>query len=158
MTHCSENTKRLNVQEILITDNRDLFIHTNGFNDVCIVVLPANSTTRQESLTSIRQGLAQAAAALGAEATLVTIGDATDLVLTQESQSPSLTYQSWIAIKRTNVIANCSTRIPNHHFGALIHTRYKGTLRHTKTRIAYTYCPACDKTTKDYGGKKHTYH
>ena len=40
----------------------------------------------------------------------------------------------------------------------LVHTRYNATLRHTKTRIAYTYCPACDKTTKDYGGKKHTYH
>ncbi len=31
-------------------------------------------------------------------------------------------------------------------------------MQHTKTRIAYTFCPACDKTTKDYGGKKHTYH
>src|SRR5438034_4328657 len=39
----------------------------------------------------------------------------------------------------------------------MIFTQYKGSLKHTKTRLAYTYCPFCRKTTKDYGGKKHLY-
>jgi site-specific DNA-methyltransferase (adenine-specific) len=38
------------------------------------------------------------------------------------------------------------------------HEKYKGVLQHTKTRVQYSYCPVCGKTTKDYGGKKHTYH
>lgn len=40
----------------------------------------------------------------------------------------------------------------------MIHTKYKKPLKHVKIRAEYTYCPYCDKTTKDYGGKKHTYH
>jgi hypothetical protein len=27
-----------------------------------------------------------------------------------------------------------------------------------KVRLPYSYCPACSKTTKDYGGKKHLFH
>ncbi|HEY8224294.1 MAG TPA: DNA methyltransferase [Pyrinomonadaceae bacterium] len=48
--------------------------------------------------------------------------------------------------------------IPNRHVSLLILTRYKGSLRHVLTRVKYTSCPACHKTTKDYGGKKHMYH
>ena len=44
-----------------------------------------------------------------------------------------------------------------HHAALIIITRYSKTLQHTKTRIGYTFCPNCDKTTKDYGGKKHLY-
>ncbi|MGI0017010.1 MAG: DNA methyltransferase, partial [Nitrososphaera sp.] len=51
-----------------------------------------------------------------------------------------------------------SGQLPNSHVALLIFTRYRSTLKHTKTRVAYTYCPGCGKTTKDYGGKKHTYH
>jgi site-specific DNA-methyltransferase (adenine-specific) len=67
-------------------------------------------------------------------------------------------YQQLIAIRRITPIATDKRHLPHGHFGVLIHTRYKHTLRHAKTRIAYTYCPVCDRTTKDYGGKKHTYH
>jgi len=48
--------------------------------------------------------------------------------------------------------------LPSRHAALLILTRRRGPLRHSPTRIAYTYCPACDRTTKDYGGKKHLYH
>jgi len=44
-----------------------------------------------------------------------------------------------------------------HHAALIIITRYSKTLQHTKTRIGYTFCPNCEKTTKDYGGKKHLY-
>ena len=63
----------------------------------------------------------------------------------------------WIAVKLENVFddEHC---LKKQHAALLIFTRYKGNLRHTKTRIGYSYCPYCDKTTKDYGGKKHLYH
>ncbi len=69
----------------------------------------------------------------------------------------SLQYQLWISVKLAHPF-QAPGKLPHHHAALLVFTKYKGSLKHTKTRIAYTYCPHCDRTTKDYGGKKHTYH
>lgn len=63
----------------------------------------------------------------------------------------------WISVKLEIPIEH-KNYLNEHHGALLILTRYKEGLQHTKTRIGYTYCPSCDKTTKDYGGKKHLYH
>ena len=63
----------------------------------------------------------------------------------------------WITVKLETPIARRGY-IAERHSALLIFTRYKDSLKHTKMRIGYTYCPYCDKTTKDYGGKKHLYH
>lgn len=68
-----------------------------------------------------------------------------------------LQFQLWIAVK-TSQVTTSTGRLPEQHAALLILSKYRGALRHTKTRIGYSYCPACGKTTKDYGGKKHTYH
>jgi DNA modification methylase len=71
----------------------------------------------------------------------------------------SLEFQLWVAVKTTlDAYPGGMGSLPRRHASLLILTRYKKSLSHTKTRIQYTYCPACGKTTKDYGGKKHTYH
>lgn len=63
----------------------------------------------------------------------------------------------WVAVKLEK--AERVYKSFDQHSSALIFiSKYEGTLNHTKTRISYSYCPACDKTTKDYGGKKHLYH
>jgi site-specific DNA-methyltransferase (adenine-specific) len=99
------------------------------------------------------------AASLGPEATLITLGEPIDLIQVHATVVSSMRYQHWIAIRRSSPrLVQGSYALPQYHFGALIHTGYKSPLRHAKTRIGYTYCPACDRTTKDYGGKKHTYH
>lgn len=69
----------------------------------------------------------------------------------------SVSLKLWITTKLEPSIENKNS-LAQQHAALLILTKYKGGLRHTKTRIAYTYCPSCDKTTKDYGGKKHLYH
>jgi site-specific DNA-methyltransferase (adenine-specific) len=69
----------------------------------------------------------------------------------------SLHYHLWVTIKLSNVIEEKGA-LANQHAALLILSKDKGALRHTKTRISYTYCPYCDRTSKDYGGKKHTYH
>ncbi|MDR0289595.1 MAG: site-specific DNA-methyltransferase, partial [Treponema sp.] len=66
-------------------------------------------------------------------------------------------YKLWIAVQ-TEFKNNNSNGLKENHSALLVFTKYNGSLRHTKTRMAYTYCPACSKTTKDYGGKKHLYH
>lgn len=64
----------------------------------------------------------------------------------------------WVALRTAgDAIAAKRTHLPRRHAALLVLSRSKEPLRHTKTRIAYTICPACDRTTKDYGGKKHTY-
>lgn len=75
-----------------------------------------------------------------------------------------LKFHLWVAVK-TKFTANQDEEEevfknypPRSHSSLLVLTRYKNPLKHRKTRIKYTYCPACNKTTKDYGGKKHTYH
>lgn len=67
-----------------------------------------------------------------------------------------INYQLWIPIKLNKEIKresylNCA------HDELLILSKYEGSLNHVKLRTAYTYCPFCERTTKDYGGKKHLY-
>jgi site-specific DNA-methyltransferase (adenine-specific) len=71
--------------------------------------------------------------------------------------SPKAHLKLWCAVKLKNLIANYG-ELTKSHAALLIFTRYKESLNHTKTRIEYAYCPACSRTTKDYGGKKHLYH
>jgi site-specific DNA-methyltransferase (adenine-specific) len=67
-----------------------------------------------------------------------------------------LHFKLWIAVKLSPKEIKAD-ELTNHHSALIILTKYGGALNHTKTRIGYSYCPACDKTTKDYGGKKHLY-
>lgn len=63
----------------------------------------------------------------------------------------------WVAVKLEKPVDH-KDYLSEQHAALLIITRYNEGLKHTKTRIGYTYCPFCNKTTKDYGGKKHLYH
>lgn len=160
MAHLSENNHPLLVKDIPIQNWDDLYREAQGFTDVCMLILPPCNEPNEyrDALQDVGPLVADVANNLGPEATLITVGEVVDLVQVQAAMSSAARYQHWIAIKRKSPKVIDTRSLPNHHFGALIHTRYKQSLRHTKTRIKYTYCPACDKTTKDYGGKKHTYH
>lgn len=160
MAHISENSRHLRVRQIPVRSGAELLSTSNGLTDVCIVRLPACNTAGEYNrpLDSIGQLVAEVANNLGPSATLIVLGEVVDLVQVQAQMSVSVRYQHWIAVKRAKDQIVDKRRLPHEHFGALVHTRYKPSLRHVKTRIKYTYCPICDKTTKDYGGKKHTYH
>lgn len=160
MAHFSENRKRLIVKHVPIRTPAALLKETCNFTDICVLRLPSCVPSEYgQRLQGIGQLVADIAASLGPEATLITLGEVIDLVQVHAVLASCMRYQHWIAIKRSSprIIKGLYT-LPQYHLGALIHTGYKSSLRHAKTRIRYTYCPACDKTTKDYGGKKHTYH
>jgi DNA modification methylase len=160
MTHFSENSQTLEIVHSSTINRDELFSVCKGLSDVCVIVLPASKDLNQldQPLQGVGDLIAEASNNLGDNATLVVIGEVIDLVQVQSKIPEIFTYQHWIAIKRESVIEANKRKLPHQHFGALVYTRYKASLRHTKTRIEYTYCPVCDKTTKDYGGKKHTYH
>lgn len=158
MTHLSEDSRRLAIEQVSIEQLQTSDRYTQGFGDVCMLILPSSHPLEQaqSSVTEIVESVSRT---LENNATLITLGDVPSLVHTHASLSAEWHYQLWIAIKKTVAkIAENNSALPQAHFGALVHTKYAGSLQHTKTRTPYTWCPACDKTTKDYGGKKHTYH
>ena len=159
MTHLSEDSKRLEINHISVTRQEAIPKELANFNDVCLLILPLKlQGQRSNSVEIVDSFVENVANNLGPEATLITIAETVDLVHAHAKLSASMQYQLWVSIKRTSPkIFEDNTALPEHNFGALVHTKYKGSLNHTKTRIEYTYCPACEKTTKDYGGKKHTY-
>ncbi|MGE6369904.1 DNA-methyltransferase [Planococcus kocurii] len=67
-----------------------------------------------------------------------------------------LKYQIWISLRKGK-IDEVSARLPNETAGIVFFSRKKK-LKFERVLLPYTYCPACNKTTKDYGGKKHTFH
>ena len=160
MAHFSENACTLKLNKISIYTTKKLCESVHGFNDVCMVILPLHLEANGygKPLQGVGFLIATVANNLGPEATLITIGEVADLVQVQANIPKTVRYQNWIAIKRKFFQKTDLCALSNYHFGALIHTSYKKSLRHVKTRIEYTYCPTCNKTTKDYGGKKHTYH
>lgn len=160
MAHLSQNSKALTVRQVSVQSRNNLLKEMRDFTDVCLLRLPSCEPTEyRHRLQGVGQLVLDVAANLGPEATLITLGEVIDLVQVHSAIASTMRYQHWIAIKRSSPrFAKGSFSLPQYHFGALIHTAYKSSLRHAKTRIRYTYCPVCDKTTKDYGGKKHTYH
>ncbi|RMG26831.1 MAG: site-specific DNA-methyltransferase [Methanobacteriota archaeon] len=159
MTHLSENSIPLTIEYISVTRQETIQTLLEKFNDVCLLVLPLPPQgQRRNSAEVISHLIDKVVNNLGPQSTLITVGETVDLVHVHAKLAQSMQYQLWIAIKRTHPkVFEDKSALPEYHFGALVHTKYKGSLKHTKTRIKYTYCPACEKTTKDYGGKKHTY-
>lgn len=155
VAHNSEDCKLLEIHENTITQIDDLEnLLSTKFNDVCVLVFPPenkiNPTVISSLITPVIDNLSN-------NATLIVIGETPTLVEVHKNTN-KLNYHLWVVIKRKTIKYNSrNNSLPNHHFGALVYTKYKGSLKHTATRIKYTYCPACQKTTKDYGGKKHTY-
>ena len=161
MAHWSENCQRLEVRDTSIKDLRELTVQGNsGDPSVLLLRLPANRTDGDAAcsqdaftqLTSFCQTLPD-------EATVCVLTTAPDAARLLPYLETALTFHLWIAVKEPLAEGSVNpTILPERHFALIVLTRYAGTLRHTKTRIQYTYCPACGKTTKDYGGKKHVYH
>jgi site-specific DNA-methyltransferase (adenine-specific) len=160
MAHFSENGQTLEIAHSIATNRDELLSVCKSLSDVCVITLPASQNLSQldQPLQGVGELIAEVSKNLGETATLVVLGEVIDLVQVQAKIPDTSMYQHWIAIKRETSVDGNRRKLPHQHFGALVYTRYKASLRHTKTRIEYTYCPVCDKTTKDYGGKKHIYH
>ena len=161
MSHISECAEPLKVKELVIRGLEELLEESKKVSEVCLICLPFFSSCDEDrnSLSKIGEAIIEVEENFSSEVTLVIVGEVEDLIQIQAQRklSLSLRYQHWIAIKRS-LLSKDRSQLPNQHFGAIVYTKYKGCLKHTKTRVRYSYCPACDRTSKDYGGKKHTYH
>ena len=168
MAHQAEKTKKLVVfHKELAQGVRSLGSHATVRPDVLFVefpplrfqpsnVLAGQDPATAELLGKFASAVTRLAQALRPGGKLVLYGNAPTLCLIHPFVNSSLIYNVWIAV-RTKVSADIMNNLPAEHNSLVIYTKGSSVLRHAKTRIAYEFCPACKRTTKDYGGKKHLY-
>jgi DNA modification methylase len=159
MTHLSENSKRLQEHTTVAFQLQELGNLDNEEPKVYLFHLPSGRTDQDASRAqSAFHQIADFCARSNEESTICILTTPPDVARLQPYLESSLRFQLWVAIKTTSSRNTQNGQLQARHVALLVLTRYQGSLRHTKTRIKYSYCPACGKTTKDYGGKKHLYH
>ncbi len=159
MAHASENSDKLEIQKTVIFKLQQLE-NIQDTGKVYLLRFPARRTN-QDALNSqvAFQKISDFCSGLNIDSTICILTTPPDAAQLQPYLERSLRFQLWIAVKSS--FAENKTqqgKLTEHHIALLVLTRYHDSLRHAKTRIRYSYCPACGKTTKDYGGKKHLYH
>jgi DNA modification methylase len=160
MAHWSEESKKL---EIALSEIKELSQINNlevSSSEVYLFWFPSLRTT-VDALKSKESfvRLAEYCGKLDEASVISILTTPQDAALLLPYLEKHLKFQLWIAVKTTpESFPSEENKLTKRHTALLIFTKYNGSLRHTKTRVQYTYCPACKKTTKDYGGKKHTYH
>lgn len=158
MAHLSENTKPL--EQLIFNSNSLSDLKSIGFGeaDVWCLLLPYltnqnNSNIKNKAFSS----LVDFAQRLKDDSILTILTSPDQAAEIYLKLKPYLKFQLWVVIKLDSPVSTPGV-LPSNHAALLILSKYSKSLKHTRTRIAYTYCPFCDRTTKDYGGKKHLYH
>lgn len=159
MAHKSENTRPLAISTVRVSRVDFLPKPDTSSAQMWFFVLPfAGTTSDSESCSVWFEALHRFASDLNEKSLLAILTSPQDAAETSIRMHGSMQFQLLVALKCDSRCVNQAWQLPQRHTALLIFSKYKGSLRHTKTRIAYTYCPYCERTTKDYGGKKHTYH
>lgn len=160
MAHISEKTFTLEANKAAVHALHGIEHLGLETSDVVLLWLPAQRSY-EDALQSDNafRDIAKQCETLPNDATVCVLTTPADAAQLLPYLEKSLKFQLWVAVKTTDKAYPVEQgKLPQRHASLLVLTRYRGALRHNKTRIGYTYCPACRKTTKDYGGKKHTYH
>lgn len=161
MAHWSEDSRRLELDTIRLANLGEMkAIDHSSTPAVYLLWFPAGRTDDDAARSDKAfQLITDFCAGLHAKSTICILTTPPDAARLLPYLEFILRYQTWIAVKRVpGAPIPPAGRLLERHVALLVLTRYRASLQHTKTRIQYTYCPACGKTTKDYGGKKHVYH
>ncbi|MGH9427974.1 MAG: DNA-methyltransferase, partial [Terriglobia bacterium] len=159
MSHQSDSADRLRIRTLKLSGLNEMPEPSAHVPEVWFFILPCDRRVADaERIARWCECLQQFVAGLHEQSVVGILTTPEDAALTWPKLASLLHFQLWVAVKLADPPSGSSTRLPEHHAALLILTKSHASLRHTKTRIGYSYCPACDKTTKDYGGKKHTYH
>ena len=153
MRHLSDNVKRLRYNYI----GENLQIESFSQTDVWFLSLPYFNKNQNIDLNRINQIINLFIENANKNATIIILTSPFYASYLLSGLSPLVTLKVWFGVK-ANDIHQIEGQLEQKHAALLVLTKYKKSMRHTKTRIAYSFCPHCDRTTKDYGGKKHLYH
>ena len=160
MAHWSENSKKLEVASFQIESLSQLEKINGEAPDVYFFQFPflRNIEDANKSKAAFEK-ISEYCSKLNSQAVVCVLTTPADAAVLSPYLEKHLKFQLWVAIKTSlESYPNSDSALPQNHAALLVFTKHKDNLRHTKTRVQYTYCPACGKTTKDYGGKKHIYH
>lgn len=154
MAHLSENSKPLNI----LTKSADLSKAKVSSPNVEFIYLPYYTHLQEiPEISSTYSTIVEFLDKCNKESVVAILSSplfASDFL----AQLPEKFHlKLWIAVKLEEVHREYKS-FDQQNAALILISKYEGNLNHTKTRISYSYCPACDKTTKDYGGKKHLYH
>ncbi|MCG3129992.1 MAG: hypothetical protein FLDDKLPJ_00739 [Phycisphaerae bacterium] len=159
MAHQSDNANRLTIESATLSGVSAMPQPDDGGAQVWLFALPYGRTTQDaERSTKWNDSLRRFALAINRRSIVAILTSCEDAAETWPHLADCLKFQLWVAVKLAQPIEPGQGQLANHHAALLVLSRYRTSLDHTKTRIEYSYCPSCDKSTKDYGGKKHTYH
>ncbi|MGB5158360.1 MAG: DNA methyltransferase, partial [Desulfobacterales bacterium] len=156
MAHKSENSKPLIENTINLKNWSDLLDTDLTNKNVYLLHLDTELAYSSTEINNISFNLERFIFELSDECVISFIISPENALNLIHSLQKKLFLKLWISIRRDKPVIN-KNELPNAHVGLIIFSKYKKPLIHCKTQIAYTYCPACKKTTKDYGGKKHLY-
>ncbi len=160
MAHLSENSSRLELETVPMKSLTQLeHLQVDG-SSVMLFWLPWGRNDRDAKQSTARfQRIARYCMGLEASATVCLLTTPSDAASMLPYLEQHMHLRLWIAVKTVpEGLGTQLGRLPTRHASLLILTKYDNALRHVPTRLKYTHCPACRKTTKDYGGKKHMYH
>ena len=165
MVHQAEVDYKITVTKKNISKNS---IHEVSNHDVVLLRLPnvdekryskpiSNIGFRRSALYKICSLVNEVVAHTRDGTKILVMGNPIILPYVHECLNRHLKYRTWIVVKTTNNDKHYCA-LQNEHDGILVYTKGTGNMHHSIMRVRYEYCKSCDKTVKDYGGKKHLYH
>ena len=159
MAHISENTQKLESDITIVSDLQYLTFLADTEDKVYLLIFPPERTDQDGANSKLEyQQVSNFCNLLSEYSTVCILTTPPDAARLQPYLEKFINLKLWIVIKHPIKTSPFQSELPENHLALLIFTRYKEALKHCKTRIKYSYCPFCGKTTKDYGGKKHLYH
>ncbi len=159
MVHISEDSQKLELHTTIVSDLQQLLFLADTNDKVYLLIFPPERTDQDAASSQIEyQQISKFCNLLSKYSTVCILTTSPDAARLHPYLENFVNLKTWIAIKSPVKTSLYQGKLPENHLALLIFTRYKEALKHCKTRIQYTYCPFCGKTTKDYGGKKHLYH
>src|SRR2546423_2405490 len=147
MAHWSENSARLKLRTLRVGEIKQLKRLSPDPSIVTVLWLPKNPSLLNGNFDTSYEEIALLANRLDKSATLCVVASPSDAAALLSFLQKSLKFQMWIAVRTVRSSKVSAKSLPAHHVSLLILTRYKTALRHVPTRIKYTLCPACGKTT-----------
>lgn len=156
MTHRSENSNPLLENRLSLKNWSDIDQIDTTEKNTFLFHLETEITYSSEDLNIFLSNLDKLFSELAENCIISFITSSENALNLIPHLQKRLFFKLWVSIQRNTPLVN-QDELPNSHIALIIFSKYKKPLVHCKTQIAYTYCPACKKTTKDYGGKKHLY-
>ncbi len=112
---------------------------------------------RQSEFYDICNAIVDLSSKIKDQSKLLILGEVEILPYVKECLEKNYRFHHWFVVRRDEKSIP-GDMLKNEHVGLLLFTKGNSTLNHAVMRVAYEYCRYCNKTTKDYGGKKHLYH